>query len=200
MAHPAVRFPEHQVLPRGLAVNSAQRGRCAMTHSDAEVNSHLPLGEDGYWEFKRVVFRGNQPTEPRRDRWVDEITAFANASGGVLLCGVIDTGDVPRTDGCPGDVNRGNVPGFHAPFRPDGHRFTGPFPMADQSWVSKYPRTMSCMEVAAMSSFGLPGPEQLSVSEPAPGKNNPPCSGPRGCRVQPVVVLVYGPEPYWFDR
>ena len=65
-----------------------------MTHSDAEVNSHLQLGEDGYWEFKQVVFRGNRPTEPRRDSWADEITALANASGGVLLCGVTDTGDV----------------------------------------------------------------------------------------------------------
>ena len=65
-----------------------------MTHSDAEVNSHLQLDEDGYWEFKQVVFRGNRPTEPRRDSWADEITAFANASGGVLLCGVTDTGDV----------------------------------------------------------------------------------------------------------
>ena len=65
-----------------------------MTYSDAEVNSHLQLGEDGYWEFKQVVFKGNRPTEPRRDSWADEITAFANASGGVLLCGVTDTGDV----------------------------------------------------------------------------------------------------------
>ncbi len=65
-----------------------------MTYSDMEVNSHLQLGEDGYWEFKQVVFKGNRPAEPRRDSWEDEITAFANASGGVLLCGVTDTGDV----------------------------------------------------------------------------------------------------------
>ena len=65
-----------------------------MTYSDTEVNSHLQLGEDGYWEFKQVVFKGNRPTEPKRDSWADEITAFANASGGMLLCGVTDTGDV----------------------------------------------------------------------------------------------------------
>ena len=65
-----------------------------MTYSDTEVNSHLQLGEDGYWEFKQVVFKGNRPIEPRRDSWADEITAFANANGGVLLCGVTDSGDV----------------------------------------------------------------------------------------------------------
>ena len=65
-----------------------------MTYGDAEVNSHLQLGEDDHWEFKQVVFRGNRPTEPNCDSWADEITAFANASGGVLLCGVADTGDV----------------------------------------------------------------------------------------------------------
>ena len=94
MAHPTVVFPEHQVFAQGLPVNSAKRGRCAMTYSDTEVNSHLQLGEDGYWEFKQVVFKGNRPAEPRRDSWADEITAFANASGGVLLCGVTDSGDV----------------------------------------------------------------------------------------------------------
>ena len=65
-----------------------------MTYSDTEVNSHLQLGEDGYWEFKQVVFKGSRPTKPRRGSWADEITAFANASGGVLLCGVTDSGDV----------------------------------------------------------------------------------------------------------
>ena len=72
----------------------AMHCRFAMKFSDEEINSHLQLGEDGYWEFKQVVFRGNRPTEPSRDSWADEITAFANASGGVLLCGVTDTGDV----------------------------------------------------------------------------------------------------------
>ena len=65
-----------------------------MTYSDEEVKSHLQLGEDGNWKFKQAVFKGSWPTEPRRGIWADEITAFVNASGGVLLCGVTDSGDV----------------------------------------------------------------------------------------------------------
>ena len=65
-----------------------------MTYSDEEVSRRLQLGEDSNWEFKEVVFAGNRPTGPRRDDWADEIAAFANASGGVLLCGVTDGGDV----------------------------------------------------------------------------------------------------------
>ena len=65
-----------------------------MAYSDDEVRRHLQLGEDSNWEFKEVVLTGNRPTEPRRDDWADEIAAFANASGGVLLCSVTDDGDV----------------------------------------------------------------------------------------------------------
>ena len=65
-----------------------------MTYSDDEIKRHLQLGEDSNWEFKEVVFTGNRPREPRRDDWADEIAAFANAGGGVLLCSVTDDGDV----------------------------------------------------------------------------------------------------------
>ncbi len=65
-----------------------------MTYSDEEIGRHLRLGEDSAWEFKRVEFAGDQPKSPRRDDWANEIAAFANASGGVLLCGVTDAGAV----------------------------------------------------------------------------------------------------------
>ena len=65
-----------------------------MTYSDEEISRRLQLGEDSYWEFKEVVFAGNRLTGPRREDLADEIAAFANASGGVLLCGVTDNGDV----------------------------------------------------------------------------------------------------------
>ena len=65
-----------------------------MTHSEDEVQRHLRLGEDSGWEFKEVVFNGNRPTEPRRDDLADEIAAFANAGGGVLLCSVSNAGAV----------------------------------------------------------------------------------------------------------
>ena len=65
-----------------------------MMHSDEDIRRQLRLGEDSSWEFKAVEFAGNRPRSPRRDDWADEIAAFANASGGVLLCGVTDEGEV----------------------------------------------------------------------------------------------------------
>ena len=67
-----------------------------MTYSDEEIGRRLQLGEDSYWEFKEVVFAGNRLTGPRREDLADEIAAFANASGGVLLCGVTDDGDIQQ--------------------------------------------------------------------------------------------------------
>ena len=65
-----------------------------MKHSDDEIARRLRLGEDGAWEFKEIAFAGDQPRGPRRDDLADEIAAFANTDGGVLLCGVTDAGDV----------------------------------------------------------------------------------------------------------
>ena len=49
---------------------------------------------DSRWEFKQIEFRGDRPVSPRRDDLADELAAFANARGGVLVCGVTDDGDV----------------------------------------------------------------------------------------------------------
>ncbi len=65
-----------------------------MTYTDDEVRRQLRLGEDSAWEFKEVDFRNNEPAPHQRGSWADEIAAFANAGGGVLLLGVTDTGDV----------------------------------------------------------------------------------------------------------
>ena len=65
-----------------------------MKISDQDIQRQLRLGEDSYWEFKQVDFHGNRPIAPRRDDLADEIAAFANAGGGVLLCGVTDEGEV----------------------------------------------------------------------------------------------------------
>ena len=59
-----------------------------MPYSDDEIRSRLRLGEDSGWEFKEVEFRGDRPTRDHRNDWADEVAAFANASGGVLLLGV----------------------------------------------------------------------------------------------------------------
>ena len=65
-----------------------------MTYSNEEIRRQLRLGEDSNWEFKAIEFAGNRPRSPRRDDWADEVAAFANTNGGLLLCGVTDDGDV----------------------------------------------------------------------------------------------------------
>lgn len=62
--------------------------------SDAEIRQRLRLGEDSAWEFKQVEFNGNRPTSPRREELADEMAAFANSNGGILLCGVTDEGQL----------------------------------------------------------------------------------------------------------
>ena len=66
-----------------------------MTYSDEEIRGQLQLAEDSTWEFKAVEFADNRPRVPSRNDLADEVAAFANADGGVLLCGVTDDGDVP---------------------------------------------------------------------------------------------------------
>ena len=65
-----------------------------MTISDEDIRRQLRLGEDSRWEFKQIEFRGDIPAHPRRDDLADELGAFANADGGVLLCGVSDEGRI----------------------------------------------------------------------------------------------------------
>lgn len=65
-----------------------------MAVSDREILQRLRLGEDSGWEFKRIEFKGNKPTSPRRDDLADEMGAFANGDGGRLLCGICDDGRI----------------------------------------------------------------------------------------------------------
>ncbi len=53
-----------------------------MFHSQTELIEKIMLGEDSTIEFKREM--------PRRDNLADEIAAFANSQGGVILIGVDD--------------------------------------------------------------------------------------------------------------
>ena len=63
-----------------------------MTMGEGDIRQRLALGEDSRWEFKQVEFAGSRPTSPARDDLADEMIAFANANGGVLLLGVTDAG------------------------------------------------------------------------------------------------------------
>ncbi len=65
-----------------------------MSFSDEEIKRHIRLGEDSLWEFKEIVFAGNKPRSPSRNDLADELAAFANTDGGVVLCGVTDSGEV----------------------------------------------------------------------------------------------------------
>ena len=65
-----------------------------MTFDAADVRVRIQLGEDALWEFKEVAFRGNRLAGPRPDALADELAAFANGRGGVLLLGVTDAGQV----------------------------------------------------------------------------------------------------------
>lgn len=65
-----------------------------MNFSDEEIKRQMRLGEDSHWEFKEIVFTGNVPKSPRRAELADELAAFANTDGGVVLCSVTDSGDV----------------------------------------------------------------------------------------------------------
>ena len=65
-----------------------------MNYRVEEIESRLRSGEDSGWEFKQVEFAGDRPRRPTRDDWADEIAAFANAAGGVVLAGVADDGKV----------------------------------------------------------------------------------------------------------
>ena len=65
-----------------------------MTIRDENIRQQLRLGEDSRWEFKQIEFSDDTPTSPRRDDLADELGAFANAGGGVLLCGVSDDGRI----------------------------------------------------------------------------------------------------------
>ena len=65
-----------------------------MNYRVEDIESRLRSGEDSGWEFKQVEFAGDRPKRPTRGDWADEIAAFANAAGGVVLAGVADDGNV----------------------------------------------------------------------------------------------------------
>ena len=61
-----------------------------MDFTPARIKERIRAGEDSRCEFKQIEFSGSRLTCLRRDDLADEIAAFANARGGVLLCGVTD--------------------------------------------------------------------------------------------------------------
>ena len=70
-----------------------------MTYTAQELLDQIAAREDSRWEFKQVEFAGTRLKSPKRAVLADEIAAFANSRGGVLLCGVTDDGRVQRLTG-----------------------------------------------------------------------------------------------------
>ena len=65
-----------------------------MNYSAEDIESQIRSSEDSGWEFKQVEFAGERPKRPASSDWANEIAAFANAAGGVVLAGVADDGTV----------------------------------------------------------------------------------------------------------
>ncbi len=61
-----------------------------MFDSTEELLEKIRSGEDTSLETKTVRFRGEMVVGPRRDDLADEISAFANTRGGVIVVGVDD--------------------------------------------------------------------------------------------------------------
>ena len=61
-----------------------------MFDSAEQLLEKIRLGEDSFLECKEMVFAGKKVKGPGRDELVDELAAFANARGGVLVLGVHD--------------------------------------------------------------------------------------------------------------
>ena len=59
-----------------------------MFDTKEELLAQIQLGEDSRLELKSVTFRGDKITGPHPDGLADEVAAFANSSGGVLVLGI----------------------------------------------------------------------------------------------------------------
>lgn len=55
-----------------------------------ELVYQIRLGEDSAYEFKSVSIAGNKIKAPHADSVADEVAAFANTSGGILVLGIND--------------------------------------------------------------------------------------------------------------
>jgi predicted HTH transcriptional regulator len=66
--------------------------------SPIELLEKIALGESSSLEFKSVHIAGNKVKEPSRSDLSDEIAAFANHQGGVILFGVSDNGEIRGVD------------------------------------------------------------------------------------------------------
>lgn len=62
-----------------------------MLATRSELLEKIRLGEDTFFEMKEVKFAGGKLRDPTQESLSDELAAFANSAGGVLVLGVEDT-------------------------------------------------------------------------------------------------------------
>jgi len=62
-----------------------------MLGTRSELLAKIRLGEDSQLEFKEVRFEGKRLSAPRSESLADELAAFANSRGGILVLGVEDS-------------------------------------------------------------------------------------------------------------
>lgn len=67
-----------------------------------ELIYQIRLGEDSAYEFKSVTIKGSKVEQPGRDSIADELAAFANAQGGMIVFGVADK--TREVEGIAGDA------------------------------------------------------------------------------------------------
>lgn len=72
------------------AIGGLPNNSNTMFDSEEELLEKIQLGEDSFLELKRIVFSSEKVIEPNRRDLSDEIGAFANRKGGVLVLGVDD--------------------------------------------------------------------------------------------------------------
>lgn len=67
-----------------------------MFDTHEKLLAQIQLGEDNRLELKAVRFRGGKVSGPHPDGLADEIAAFANSSGGVLILGIDERTKQPQ--------------------------------------------------------------------------------------------------------
>lgn len=93
-AHPGLSRPlhppSHSLDPLSPAHDDQNMDDSLLTARERLLLDRIRLGESSYMELKAVQFAGGELKGPDRKTLADELAAFSNADGGVLVLGVDD--------------------------------------------------------------------------------------------------------------
>jgi ATP-dependent DNA helicase RecG len=113
-----------------------------MFDSAKELLDKIRLGEDSTLELKEARFAGNRVQAPSQESLADELAAFANGRGGVLVLGVDDTREIigiplDRLDAVEDFVRRVCNDSIRPSLAPFIERLTLPSPTGKEKAVLK---------------------------------------------------------------